>query len=134
MPATRTLHASTLLKVSRELSLLFLVHLYVHTKLTLIASLTDGGVIPSGIIGCCNTGSATSASDGICSYVNSDGSLSSKDNTCPVSAPISVSATADSDSGSDLINKEEVALDDFLSELEHEIYNLVKELAKNKND
>jgi hypothetical protein len=96
------------------------------------AAFYDVGDIPSGINGCCNTGNATSRSEGICFRAN-ETTLFTQDSTCPVSAPISVSATADS--GSDLINKDdEVALDDFLSELEHEIYNLVEELAKNKKD
>ena len=91
------------------------------------------GDIPSGIIGCCNTGNATSPTQGIC-YQTNETTLFTQDPTCPVSAPISVSATADSGPGSDLINKDEVALDEFLLDLEHEIYNLVKELAKNKKD
>jgi hypothetical protein len=33
-----------------------------------------------------------------------------------------------------LINKDEVALGDFLIDLAHELYKLVKELAKNKKD
>ena len=39
-------------------------------------------------------------------------------------------------SGSDLINKDEVglALGDFLIDLAHELFKLVKELAKNKKD
>jgi len=86
------------------------------------------GDIPSGIIGCCNTGTATSASQGIC-YKANETTLSTQDDTCS-SAPVSVSATADSD----LINKDEIALGDFLLDLAHELYKLVKELAKNKKD
>jgi len=86
------------------------------------------GDIPSGIIGCCNTGTATSASQGIC-YKANEITLSTQDDTCS-SAPVSVSATADSD----LINKDEIALGDFLLDLAHELYKLVSELAKNKKD
>ena len=86
------------------------------------------GDIPSGIIGCCNTGTATNASEGIC-YKANETTLFTKDPTCSV-APVSVPATADS--GSDLINKEDEV--EFLTDLEHEIYKLVKELAKNKKD
>ena len=89
------------------------------------------GDIPSGIIGCCNTGNATSKSEGIC-YRANETSLFTQDQTCSASAPVSVSATADS--GSDLINKDEVGLGDFLLDLAHELYKLVKELAKNKKD
>ena len=88
------------------------------------------GDIPLGINGCCNTGNATSASEGIC-YQANETTLFTQDSTCGI-APVSVSATADS--GSDLINKDEVALGDFLSDLAHELYKLVKELAKNKKD
>ena len=90
------------------------------------------GDIPSGIIGCCNTGNATSASEGIC-YRANETTLFTQDSTCNASSA-SVSATADS--GSDLINKDEVglALGDFLTDLAHELYKLVKELAKNKKD
>ena len=105
------------------------------------------GDIPSGIIGCCNTaptptptpssrrhlsGGFSDPGQGIC-YLANEATLFTQDSTCS-SAPVSVSAT--DDSGSDLIDKGEVALDldDFLSDLEHEIYKLVKELAKNKKD
>ena len=90
------------------------------------------GDIPSGIVGCCNTGNATSASDGICFQAN-ETTLSTQNPTCTI-ASVSVLATADSDS--DLINKDEVelALGDFLTDLAHELYKHVKELAKNKKD
>jgi len=96
------------------------------------AALSNVGDIPSGIIGCCNTGNATAESDGIC-YKANEATLVDKDPTCSnSSAPVSVSATVDS--GSDMINKDEVALGDFLIDLAHELYKLVKELAKNKKD
>jgi len=88
------------------------------------------GDIPSGIIGCCNTGNATFRSEGIC-YKANETTLFTQDPTCII-APVSVSATADS--GSDLVNKDEIALGDFLIDLAHELYKLVKELAKNKKD
>ena len=98
------------------------------------AAYNNVGDIPSGIIDCCNNGNATSAIEGICYYAT-ETNLFTKDPTCPISAPISVLAAADSGS-EDLINKDEVssALEDFLTDLEHEIYKLVKELAKNKKD
>ena len=90
------------------------------------------GDIPSGTIGCCNTGNATDQSEGIC-YQASETTLFTQDPTCSI-APVSVSATADS--VTDLIDKDEVglALGDFLIDLAHELYKLVKELAKNKKD
>jgi len=89
------------------------------------------GDIPSGIIECCNIGNATSSSEGIC-YKADETTLFTQDQTCSASAPVSVSAMADS--GSDLINKDEVALGDFLTDLAYELYKLVKELTKNKKD
>ena len=95
------------------------------------ASFNVGG-IPSGINGCCNTGNATSASEGICYFAN-ETTLFVQDPACI--APVSVSATADS-GGSDSINDDSVplALGDFLTDLAHELYKLVKELAKNKKE
>ena len=91
----------------------------------------NAGDITSGIIGCCNTGNATFKSEGIC-YKANETTLFTQDPTCS-SAPVSVSATADSVTDY-LINKDEIALGDFLIDLAHELYNLVKELAKNKKD
>ena len=90
------------------------------------AASRDVGDIPSGIINCCNTGSD------IC-YRANETTLFTQDSTCNASSA-SVSATADS--VTDLINKDEVglALGDFLTDLAHELYKLVKELAKNKKD
>ena len=93
-----------------------------------------GNITSPGIIGCCNTGNATAPSEGIC-YKATGATLNISDPTC--SASVSVSVTADSD----LINTDEdedekkvVDLGEFLTDLAHELFKIVKELTKIKKN